>query len=83
MLRTPQVWKSSPLRLFVFFLLTGATIGRCDTLFAADVQCPFKAESEATEIHIVLAGRTLWAVTIGQLVFLPGEEAALSLLEDG
>jgi hypothetical protein len=83
MLSTSQVWKSFPQRLLVVFLLTGATLGLCDTLFAADVQCPFKAESEATEIHIVLAGRTLWAGTIGQLVFLPGEEAALSLLEDG
>ena len=67
MLNTSQVWKSSPLRLLVFFLLTGATIGLCDTLFAADVQCRFKAKSEATEIHIVLAGKTLWASTIESL----------------
>jgi hypothetical protein len=65
MLRTSQVWQSSPLRLLVFFL--GATIGLCDTLFAADVQCRFKAASETTEIHIVLAGKTLWAGTIEKL----------------
>jgi hypothetical protein len=67
MLSTSQVWKSFPQRLLVVFLLTGATLGLCDSLFAADVQCRFKAESEATEIHIVLAGKTLWAGTIEKL----------------
>ena|SRR5687767_3552995 len=65
MLRTSQSWKSSStLRLLVFFLLTGTTLGVWETLFAADVQCRFKAESETTEIHIVRDGRTLWAGTI-------------------
>ena len=76
MLRTSQVWKCSTLRPLVFLLLTGATIGVCDTLFAADVQCRFKAESETTEIHIVLDGKTLWAGTIEKL-----ETKAISIPE--
>ena len=56
-----MAWKSSA------FLLIAWTIGVCDSLFAADVQCRFKAESETTEVHIVLGGQTLWAGTIEKL----------------
>lgn len=46
------------------FLVTSVTMGVPTTLFAADVQCRFKAESETTEIHIIKDGKTHWAGSI-------------------
>ena len=49
-------------RLVVCVILV--VVGFSSTVLAADVQCRFKAESEATEIHVIRDGQTQWAGSI-------------------
>jgi len=58
---------SRQLVLLVMSLTVAGIIGVCDVLFAADVPCRFKAESETTEIQILSNGNTLWTGTIDKL----------------
>ena len=67
MLSTSLWGKSITLYLLGFSLTLSVVIGLSDALFAADVPCRFKAETETTEIHIVSDGKTLWTGTIEKL----------------
>ena len=53
-----QAWKCLALPVLVLFVTL--PVGIWTTLLAADVQCRFKAESETTEIHVIIDGKPLW-----------------------
>ena len=57
-------------------LVIAAVLGLSTPLLAADVKCQFKAESEATEVHVIKDGQTQWAGSIKK-----GETKTLSIPE--
>jgi hypothetical protein len=67
MLRISQMSRGSTLVFLVILLTVAGIIGVYDVLFAADVPCRFKAESETTEIQVLSNGNTQWTGTIDKL----------------
>jgi hypothetical protein len=63
MSHVPQRWTYTTSVLWVI-LYSGLGIGVWEQALAADVPCRFKAESETTEIHVLVNGKTQWAGAI-------------------
>jgi hypothetical protein len=66
MSRTSQVCRGCTV-LVVLSLALLSILAMREVLFAAEVSCRFKAESETTEIEILVNGKKYWTGTIEKL----------------
>ena len=70
-----HIRQSFAVALLVIFVMS-AVVGFSNPLLAAEVQCRFKAASEATEVHVLKDGQTQWTGSIEK-----GETKTISLPE--
>ena len=80
MFRSLQNWRYATI-LCVILYSTLTVIPR-DLAIAAEVPCRFKAESETTEVHLLVDGKTLWKGTIekGQTRMISIPEGAFTVI---